>query len=211
MSRDKAEELGLRPETKTSITVGHLGGSTTSSGRVRIDLTIGRQTKPIFIHIFDNFRLKFLIGLNDIALFDVQPDVKTRKMNFVTAINGDTTQGHEKFTGNPLTSVEGLIDERIFASSKNDVGRIAVAKHHIRVRGSVAPISRRPYRQSAAMNEVTRKLVDEMLDAGVIRPSTSPWSFPVTLVRKKTRRGGSLLTTDHSMPLQWLNIRLCHI
>ena len=92
---------------------------------------------------------------------------------------------------------ETLVNPRLFAQDRNDIGRITNACHHIRVPVNAKPIHRRPYRQSFAMNEVTRKLVDEMLRAGVIRPSTSPWSFPVVIVTKKD--GEYRLTVDYRL------------
>lgn len=51
--------------------------------------------------------------------------------------------------------------------------------------GSNSPVMSAPYRTSPAEREMIDKAVDEMLKAGVIRPSRSPWSSPVVLVPKK--------------------------
>lgn len=57
-------------------------------------------------------------------------------------------------------------------------------QHHIDT-GSSRPISSPPHRTSAAENDLISDLVDDMLAQGIIRPSHSPWSSPVVLVRKK--------------------------
>lgn len=51
--------------------------------------------------------------------------------------------------------------------------------------GNHAPIAVKPYRVPVHMREVLSKEIDEMVKAGVISPSHSPWSAPVVLVAKK--------------------------
>lgn len=51
--------------------------------------------------------------------------------------------------------------------------------------GDAAPVAQRAYRYSAAARDEIDRQVNEMLDAGIIRPSTSPWSSPIVLVKKK--------------------------
>ena len=58
-------------------------------------------------------------------------------------------------------------------------------EHHIHVRGGADPMNVRPYRYAFQQKEEMEKLVDEMLTSGIIRPSTSPYSSPVLLVKKK--------------------------
>lgn len=50
---------------------------------------------------------------------------------------------------------------------------------------SDVPVSLRPYRHSALKQEIIKSLIEEMLCQGIIRPSTSPYAAPVTLVLKK--------------------------
>ena len=55
----------------------------------------------------------------------------------------------------------------------------------IELQPGTAPISRRPYRMPP--NELTelKKQLQELLDKGYIRPSTSPWGCPALFVKKK--------------------------
>ncbi|UYV72237.1 hypothetical protein LAZ67_9002287, partial [Cordylochernes scorpioides] len=57
-------------------------------------------------------------------------------------------------------------------------------KHRIDT-GDHAPIRQRPYRVSPYERGVIQTEVDKMLKSGIVKPSDSPWSSPVVLVKKK--------------------------
>ncbi|KAA0040484.1 Retrovirus-related Pol polyprotein from transposon 297 family [Cucumis melo var. makuwa] len=57
--------------------------------------------------------------------------------------------------------------------------------HRILTLPEQRPINVRPYRYGHVQREEIEKLVAEMLQTGVIRPSRSPYSSPVLLVKKK--------------------------
>ena len=57
--------------------------------------------------------------------------------------------------------------------------------HHIPLKEGTQPINVRPYRYAYFQKAEIEKQVQAMLDVGIIRPSTSPYSSPVLLVKKK--------------------------
>ncbi|XP_058733853.1 uncharacterized protein LOC131605523 [Vicia villosa] len=57
--------------------------------------------------------------------------------------------------------------------------------HHIPLNPNTPPINVRPYRYPHSQKEAMTTLIHEMLCDGIIKPSTSPFSSPVLLVRKK--------------------------
>jgi hypothetical protein len=55
----------------------------------------------------------------------------------------------------------------------------------IELQPRTAPISKRPYRMPPAELAELKKQLQELLDKGFIRPSTSPWGCPALFVKKK--------------------------
>jgi hypothetical protein len=57
----------------------------------------------------------------------------------------------------------------------------------IELQPGTAPISKRPYRMPPAELAEQKKQLQELLDKGFIRPSTSPWGCPALFVKKKDK------------------------
>lgn len=58
-------------------------------------------------------------------------------------------------------------------------------EHEIHLRQDSQPVGVRPYRYPQSQKDEIEKLIGEMLAAGIIKPSTSPFSSPVLLVKKR--------------------------
>jgi len=72
----------------------------------------------------------------------------------------------------------------LFAKSTAQLTQTETLSMNIDV-GQSPPISLRPYRTPLNMRQYVDKAVDEMLEAGIISPSESPWAFPIVIVKKK--------------------------
>lgn len=57
--------------------------------------------------------------------------------------------------------------------------------HSIPLVPGAKPVFIRPYRYPLALKDEIEKQIQDMLDKGIIRPSNSPFSSPMLLVRKK--------------------------
>jgi len=65
--------------------------------------------------------------------------------------------------------------------------------HHIPLLPHTSPIKVKPYRYLHHHKEIITKLITEMLQEGIIKPSTSPFSSPVLLIKKKMEHGAFVL------------------
>ena len=74
--------------------------------------------------------------------------------------------------------------KQAFTNKEHPLGRTSVLKHDIELT-KPDPIKQPPRREPIHLRAEAEKEVQSMLDKGVIEPSTSPWSSPVVLVRKK--------------------------
>ena len=81
-----------------------------------------------------------------------------------------------------------------FSTSESDIGRTSLVTHQIQLHDN-QPHKLRPLRQPQAMKESIETSVKKLLDAGIIRPSTSSWVSPCFLVRK--REGGYRFVVDY--------------
>lgn len=96
-----------------------------------------------------------------------------------------STPEHTKF---PNPALQTLLDEfhEIF-ERPTELPPPRKHDHHIHLEKNANPVNDKPYRYPHYQKEVMKKMISEMLQDGIIKPSQSPYSTPVLLVRKKRR------------------------
>ena len=72
----------------------------------------------------------------------------------------------------------------VFAISTADLGKTDKLQHHIDT-GNASPVRQSVRRVPPQRRDEVRNLLSEMLERGIVEPSTSPWASPIVLVRKK--------------------------
>ena len=72
----------------------------------------------------------------------------------------------------------------MFVLDNTELGFTDITHHHIET-GDHSPIRQPMCRKPFALRDKIDAMVKEMVEQGVIRPSKSPWSSPIVLVRKK--------------------------
>ena len=94
--------------------------------------------------------------------------------------------GIESWTEQQQCSVMKLLEEyqHLFALNLKELGRTSLVQNEIRLNDKT-PFKERYRRIPPHQYEEVRKHLQEMLDIGAIRRSTSPWASPVVLVCKK--------------------------
>lgn len=84
------------------------------------------------------------------------------------------------------SSIQELLDEfRDIFTPLAGLPPVRNADHHIPLVRGTTPISMRPYCYNHVQKDEIEKLVAEMMAAGLIQPSVSPYSSPALLIKKK--------------------------
>ncbi|MCI12633.1 hypothetical protein A2U01_0033738 [Trifolium medium] len=86
----------------------------------------------------------------------------------------------------PLSIADLLVDYAdIFEEPSQLPPSRAGFDHQIPLKDGDAPFNLRPYRFSRIQKDIIDKLVQDMIDQGIVQHNTSPFSYPTILVRKK--------------------------
>ncbi len=83
--------------------------------------------------------------------------------------------------------LRGLLDKyhHIISLPGDPAGSTDVLKHNIPINPNVPPIYVPSYRTPHAQRAILDQAIKDMLSENIIEPTTSPWNFPIFLVRKK--------------------------
>lgn len=84
-----------------------------------------------------------------------------------------------------------------FALDSSELGSTDFVTHTINT-GDHPPVKQPARRVPFALRQTMDKMVEQMLEQGVVEPSCSPWSSPVVLVEKKD--GTKRFSVDYSPP-----------
>ena len=72
----------------------------------------------------------------------------------------------------------------LFALSSHELGRTSLVRHKINT-GDSSPVRQPPRGIPFSLRSKVKILVNEMLEQGVVVPSSSPWASPIVLVAKR--------------------------
>ncbi|GFX73460.1 retrovirus-related Pol polyprotein from transposon 412 [Trichonephila clavipes] len=140
----------------------------------------------------DNINVKNNKGLDQIS---DSPEADLKGLFNPAMVVEDTVP---KQTSEPWEDLTQLLDkfQTIFSQNKYDVGCINLEPQIIHLISDL-PISLRPYRNSQQESKEIQTQIEELLKAGFIRPSHSPYAAPVTLAYKKDEGKRSRLCIEY--------------
>ena len=84
--------------------------------------------------------------------------------------------------------------EDIFAAELHELGRVNQVQHIIDT-GNERPIRQRAYRATLPDQQFISEEIQKMVNAGIARPSTSPWTSPIVVATRKN--GKKRLCVDY--------------
>ena len=128
---------------------------------------------------------------------DVADDMAHCVASIQTAVKGQPMErekqllkalhvNRESITKEEVTQLEALVQEYtdVFTIDPSDLCTTDRITHGIET-GDQRPIRQPPRRVPFALRDQVNKMVQDMLDRGIIEPSKSPWASPIVLVEKK--------------------------
>ena len=121
--------------------------------------------------------------LNDEKHIEVIRDVPNNVPNHLKDLYTETTAHIDE---PHHVQIAQLLEEyeEVFSKGDHDIGRTNKMSHSIHTT-CPAPIRQGPRRPPMGLKDEIDKQIQEMLERGIIKPSSSPWSSPVVLVDKK--------------------------
>lgn len=168
-------------------------------------IRIGKITKkiPFFIVESSSFKDDILLGLDCIKEFKLCQDQElriTQNNKSLTNLVQNLTETRINFLENIETNneIKNMLVEYadLFASGKFDVGTIKNYEGAIKLTENKY-IAKKPYRCSLQDRSEIEKQIKQLLKAGLIEESSSPYASPVTLVYKKEDGKKSRLCIDY--------------
>ena len=199
-----------------------LANHTNKEVRISPETTVARATP-----VMDKVELLLEVKKNNlvVSLCEVVHEEKSTGDNSPTPdVHEEKTTDEEPIPSRPLppgvqldgltpeeeAAVRALLDrhQEVFSRGTYDVGQCEVIPHQIEVEDG--PPIRLPYRKiHPNMIPEVKRMLDEMLEQGIIQPSKSSFASPIVLVRKKDNtlrlcidyRRLNARTTKDSFPL----------
>ncbi|XP_074265326.1 uncharacterized protein LOC141587757 [Silene latifolia] len=103
------------------------------------------------------------------------------------ALSIQSTEELTTSEGNPVpTAVQTILDDfKDVFKTPTELPPHRTYDHTIHLKEGTTPINVRPYRYPVVQKDAIESIVKEMLESGVVRPSQSPFSSPIVLVKNK--------------------------
>jgi hypothetical protein len=183
--------------TNGGITISTPGGRVaTYQINMQVPIKFGSLVIRTTLHILGLDSVDIILGTDWLSRHQEVIDIATRAIEIHSPTGGEITL---------YLPNQGCTRSCAFALIESPVERIPVVCEYpdvfpdelprmppdrdiefaVELQPRTAPISKRPYRMPPAELAELKKQLQELLDKGFIRPSTSPWGCPALFVKKK--------------------------
>jgi hypothetical protein len=191
------------------------GRVTTGSLVMRVQLELGSKIVPANLLVLSLEGIDVIIGMDWLTQHQVVLDIASRMVEIHSPTSGQTTLYLPKAEGmNPCyyaavtVQLENILVVReypdVFPDDLPGMPPDRDIEIVIELQSGTAPISKRPYRMPPKELAELKNQLQELLDKGYIRPSSSPWGSPALFVKKKY---GSLRMCVDYRPLNAMTIK----
>lgn len=163
-------------------------------GSIMCPLQLQDQVKVFEVLVVPSLPHLLILGMDFWRRMGIIPDMFSGEWSFrketpVPQLSSLTAM--ENLSAEQRRQLDQLLDTA-FAVTGNRLGCTHLVEHIITT--NHPPIRKRHYPLSRPVQEAVNQELDEMLRNGVVEPSSSPWAFPIILLRKKD--GGYRFVVD---------------
>lgn len=161
-------------------------------GSARVPIKLMDRVKLIDVIVVPDIHHPLILGINFFVSMGIVPNLRKDCWHFDTStVDKDyqldlakvtSVQGKDALTENQRESLDCLVDQ-YFELMGDKLGCTSLVEHHIQT--NATPIKQRYYRVSPAVQAQIDWELDRMLAEGVVEKSSSAWSSPILLVKKK--------------------------
>jgi hypothetical protein len=182
---------------------------------MRVPLELGSKIVPTNLLALSLEGIDVIIGMDWLTQHQVVLDIATRMVEIHSPTSGHTTLFLPKTQGiSPCSYVAVTVQIEnipvvceypdVFPDDLPGMPSDGDVEFVIELQPGTAPISKRSYRMPPKELAKLKNQLQELLDKGYIRPSSSPWGSPALFVKKKD---GSLRMCVDYRPLNAVRIK----
>jgi len=198
ISKECVIRLGLKIESMSKPYHIHSpGGKLITNQFVKqVPLQLQGKVFPTALIILPTQSVDIILGMNWMDGRGVLLDTTSRSVHINSSIHGSMTLNLVDHI--PSTSTVNQVEAKslaeipvvceypdVFPDDLPGMPPDRKIEFAIELQPGTAPIARRPYRMPPNELAELKKQLQELLDKGYIRPSTSPWGCPALCVKKK--------------------------
>lgn len=162
------------------------GEKCVSLGAVDLPMVLEGRVRVVKTLVIPQLRHMLILGADFWRTMGIVPDLRRGCWRFSrdsgADINSVALTPKTELTPEQSKRLYELVD-REFTAMGDKLGCTSLVEHEIKT--SAAPIKQRYYPVSPIMQGHIDQEVNKLLQEGIIERSTSPWSSPIVLVRKK--------------------------
>lgn len=183
---DRFRKLGLKlvPSKINSCSVAD-GKVCEVMGCYEVPFVLEHRAKIIKVLALPELPHLLVLGIDFFRLMGIVPDFRHNYWTFAASPSQPqiaTLTDNSQLRTPQSEQLNNLIGE-VFSDMPEILGCTTMVKHDIKTKA--APIRQRYYPISPALQVHVNKELDEMLRQGIVEPSSSPWSSPIVMVKKK--------------------------
>lgn len=153
-------------------------------GTVTIPIALGPKVQLIEAMIVPDLPHGLILGVDFWRKMKLLPDLSNDSWTFIDSVISETPTyilDETNLRPNDKTALTNLV-AKYFKAMGTKLGCTNLVQHEITTQAT--PIKQRYYPVNPKVQIHLDKELDQMLEAGIVEPSNSPWSSPVLLVKK---------------------------